>query len=136
MAKFVSLLLCLAAFVSTGYSLNCYHCHSEKLDGCIKSSSPKEQPCGNPTSGFKSVCYYKVTHNDAKKMDMVNATCAQLPLNAKPETLPECQPMPGLKVPECRVCESNLCNSAPVFSNSFFALLCLPVMYFATKFLL
>jgi len=136
MAKFVGLLLCLAVLVSTGFALNCYNCHSEKLDGCLKSAKPKEQACGNAANGFKAVCYYKHTHDDSKKMDYINATCAQLAINADAKTLGECQAVGSLKIQECRVCEANLCNSAPIYSNSIFALLCLPVMYFVTKFLL
>jgi len=143
MEKFVCLLVCLAVFVHSGSAadskLKCYMCGSDKLDGCTKAANPREQVCGNPDPGFQFVCYYKVAYDTTRKMNMVNSTCIQIAQNSPLDktSIKDCQTPPtGVEIKECRVCNTDLCNSAPVFSTSLFTLLCLPVMYMFTKFVL
>ncbi|KAF2899139.1 hypothetical protein ILUMI_07033 [Ignelater luminosus] len=134
MAKFVCLLLVLAVLANTGLALKCYQCKSDKADGCLKGGpNTKEQNCGNPATGFKSVCYYKEFHDSNKKTVEVNSSCGVMAANAALDGLSECTPLPGFTKKECRVCETDLCNSASALSTSFFVILCLPVMYFVSK---
>ena len=139
MEKFVCFLMCVAAFISAGSALKCYTCESEKLDGCIKSSSLKDVPCGAPSTGFQSVCVYKVIHDSAKKSDKVHSGCeliaSSAPLNK--DSIADCKtPAPGMEIKECRVCNQDLCNSSSVLGASMISFLCLPLMYLMSKFVL
>ncbi|KAB0794235.1 hypothetical protein PPYR_13855 [Photinus pyralis] len=139
MEKFVCFLMCLVAFVSTASALKCYTCESDKLDGCIKSSNPKDVPCGNPAPNFVSVCTYKVFHDTAKNTDKVRAGCDQIASNLPmtKDNIPDCKQLqPGTDLKECRVCDKDLCNSSSVLGTSMVSFLCLPLMYLVTKFVL
>ncbi|KAF5291537.1 hypothetical protein FQR65_LT01850 [Abscondita terminalis] len=123
-------------FATFGYSLKCYNCHVEKGDGCIKSAKPVEQPCGNPTPNHSQFCYYKVAYDNVRKIHFTNSSCIEVPAGSQLDksSVPDCKTPPAnVEIKECRVCASDLCNSAPVFSSSFVTMMCLPVAFMFAK---
>ncbi|KAK4873997.1 hypothetical protein RN001_013357 [Aquatica leii] len=121
MAKYLYVLLCLAITFGTGYSLKCYHCNSEKMDGCAKGEKPAEQPCGNPTPNHSQFCYYKVAYDTVRKINFANSSCIDVPAGSQLDksSVPDCKnPPANVEIKECRVCATDLCNSASVFSSS------------------
>ncbi|KAF5300644.1 hypothetical protein FQA39_LY11105 [Lamprigera yunnana] len=120
-------------------ALNCYTCESDKLDGCIKANNPKSVACGAATQGFQSVCLYKVLQDTAKKIDKVHSGCELIAASAavSKESIPDCMTPPaGMTVKECKVCNSELCNSSAMTGASVISILCLPLMYLVSKYVL
>ncbi|XP_031354898.1 uncharacterized protein LOC116179283 [Photinus pyralis] len=130
---FASMVFC------TAYSLTCYKCDSEKPGGCAKSAKPATSPCGTPPADFTFVCYYKSARNTARSISFANSSCVAVPAGSKPssEMVADCKsPPPEIRVDECRVCDTDLCNAAPLLESSLTAIICLVSAKWLTSFAL
>ncbi|KAB0794236.1 hypothetical protein PPYR_13856 [Photinus pyralis] len=139
MEKFVCVFMCLVALCCTASALKCHECESDQLIGCAKDAKPKEKTCPDAPQNSMAVCTYKVFFETAKSAYKVRSNCgviqADAPLNSKSQ--PDCNnPAGGTEVKECRVCNKDFCNASSVLGSSTVSFLSLPLMYFATKYLL
>uniref|UniRef100_A0A146L3Y6 Protein sleepless n=1 Tax=Lygus hesperus TaxID=30085 RepID=A0A146L3Y6_LYGHE len=136
MAKLIYFFICLTIVFGTGYSLKCYKCDSEKLDGCVKNEKPTEQPCGNAPPNMAQFCFYKTAYDSVKKVNFANSSCIQVPAGSALDrsSIPDCKTPPaGIEIKECRVCALDLCNSAPLTSTSLITMMCLPLIFVFAK---
>ncbi|KAB0794234.1 hypothetical protein PPYR_13854 [Photinus pyralis] len=129
------ILLIACTLIASGQALKCYHCQSEVENGCKLEAKPQETNCGKPAKDYQIVCVYKAFYDGAHHR--VSSGCETL-LNTSPidkSSIHNCEDDKGtFKVKECRVCNTELCNSADARKAALILLqICLPIAYLANK---
>ncbi|XP_031352693.1 uncharacterized protein LOC116177752 [Photinus pyralis] len=120
---------------SVAHSRRCFKCESEKTFGCAKEAKPNSVECGREEPGFTTFCSYRLFHHVERKVNISKSDCLQVKEGSILDRIvvPDCKnPPPGHNVIECKVCASELCNSAPLLSTSLLNLL---PLFFLVKYL-
>ncbi|KAK4873994.1 hypothetical protein RN001_013354 [Aquatica leii] len=74
------------ALITSGNALKCYHCESDKENGCKQESKPEEITCGNPANNYKIVCAYKAFYEPNGHHHKVISGCETIPSNSPIDT--------------------------------------------------
>ncbi|KAF5291538.1 hypothetical protein FQR65_LT01851 [Abscondita terminalis] len=118
--------------IASGNALRCYHCESDKENGCKKESKPEEIKCGTPAVNYQIVCSYKAFYESHGNHHKVISGCETIPSHSPidPTSINNCEDEKGIfNVKECRICKSDLCNSASLIDTSLLMRLLLPLTY-------